>query len=124
MLLPCNVWHGLLSFSLHLPLLLSKVIDKVGTYYEFGWDGMVPRLDEVDAEDIRVNLKVQTRLENCRGASAVQTPLFSSGFLCSTLEISKTGELKQAVRRDSTIHSKGRKSGPAARGRNDEAKVA
>ena len=51
MLLPCYVWHGLLSFSLHLPLLLSKVIDKVGTYYEFGWDGMVPRLDEVDAED-------------------------------------------------------------------------
>ena len=60
--MPCNVWHGLLSFSLHLPLLLSKVIDKVGTYYEFGWDGMVPRLDEVDAEDIRVNLKVQTRM--------------------------------------------------------------
>ena len=102
MLLPCNVWHGLLSFSLHLPLLLSKVIDKVGTYYEFGWDGMVPRLDEVDAEDIRVNLKVQTRLENCRGASAVQTPLFSSGFLCSTLEIRKTDKLKQGEGRDST----------------------
>ena len=114
MLLPCNVWQDSLPFSFRPPL-LSKVIDKVGTYYEFGWDGMVPRLDEVDAEDIRVNLKVQTRMENCRGASAVQTPLFSSGFLCSTLEISKTGELKQGARRDSTIHSKGRKSGPAAR---------
>ena len=63
---------------------------------------MVPRLDEVDAEDIRVNLKVQTRLENCRGASAVQTPLFSSGFLCSTLEIRKTDKLKQGEGRDST----------------------
>ena len=102
MLLPCYVWHGLLSFSFRPTLLLSKVIDKVGTYYEFGWDGMVPRLDEVDAEDIRVNLKVQTRLENCRGAAAVQTPLISSGFLCSTLEIRKTDKLKQGEGRDST----------------------
>ena len=86
MLLPCNVWQGSLPFSFRPPILLSKVIDKVGTYYEFGWDGMVPRLDEVDAGDIRVSLEEP---------SAVQTPL----FIWLSLLISRNQENRQTQTR-------------------------
>ena len=83
-----HVWQGSLPFSVRPPL-LSKVIDKVGTYYEFGWDGMVPRLDEVDAEDIRVNLKVQTRMETVEEPPQYKRLFFHLAFFAQLSKSAK-----------------------------------